>query len=142
FNISCLKEDDGIVKIPPLEGATLQPQVGGATQPNQVWVDLSSSDMKSNLRPAWDFGFYSGDEFRVILNNSILMAAGSIDSNNIDTVSENDFEDLINILMPAAGFSGDYIDNENGDYLNDGTVIGEISEIEAENKVYLVKLGY
>src|SRR5690606_14526075 len=47
-----------------------------------------------------------------------------------------------NILMPAAGFSGDYIDNENGDYLNDGTVIGEISEIEAENKVYLVKLGY
>ena len=142
FQTSCLKEDDGNILIAPIEGAALQPEVGGGTEPNQVWVDLSSGEMTSNLRTNWDLGFYSGEEFRVILNNSILMAAGSIESNNIDAVSENDFEDLIDILTPAAGFSESYIDDVAGNYLNDGTVIDEISEIDSENKVYLVKLGY
>jgi hypothetical protein len=142
FQTSCLKEDDGSVVIPPIQGATLQPEVGGGTEPNQVWVDLSTGEMTSNPRPAWDLGFYSGNEFRVILNNSILMAAGSIESNNIDAVSESDFEDLIDILTPAAGFPEDYIDDETGNYLNDGTAISGISENDAENKVYLLKLGY
>lgn len=142
FQTSCLKEDDGNITIAPIQGATMQPEVGGGTEPNQVWVDLSSGETTSNERPAWDLGFYSGNEFRVVLNNSILMAATSVESTDIDAVSENDFNDLIDVLFPAAGFSENYIDDVAGNYLDNGTVIDEISEIDAENKVFLVKLGY
>lgn len=141
FAVSCLKEDDGIISLPPL-GATLSPEVGGANQPNQVWVDLSAEEEYLNNRADWDLGFYSGEEFRVILNNSILMAAAPVGSVNIDAVSESDFSDLIATLTPPAGWPEDFIDDVTGNYLNDGTVIDEISADDAENKVYLLKLGY
>jgi len=142
LSVSCLKEDDGIIFISPLEGTTLAPEVGGATQPNQVWVDLSTQQEYFNKRTDWDLGFYSGTEFRVVLNNSILMAAAPIESNDIDAVSQADFSDLVSILAPPAGWPEQYIDDVAGNYLDDGTVIDEISENDAENKVYLLKLGY
>ncbi len=142
LSVSCLKEDDGIIVIPPQEGIILTPDVGGASQPNQVWVDLSTQEESVNKRTDWDLGFYGGAEFRVILNNSILMAAAPIESHNIDAVSEGDFSDLISTLTPPASWPEQYMDDVAGNYLNDGTVIDEISENDAENKVYLVKLGY
>lgn len=145
LTLSCLKEDDGIIEIPPLEGATIAPQVGGAAQPNQVWVDLSNPENSTvvNQRTDWDLGFYNGDKFKVILNNSILMAAAAVDSHDIDAVTESDFSELISILDPAAGWPEIYIDDLAGKYLEEnGTAIAEISADEAENQVYLLKLGY
>lgn len=142
---SCLKEDDGNIVIPPLEGATVAPEVGGAAQPNQVWIDLSNPDnpSTSTLRTDWDLGFYNGTEFRVILNNSILMAAAAIESNDIDAVGQSDFSSLVNILDPAAGWSEEYIDDVSGNFLGEnGTAIDAISLDTNENKVYLIKLGY
>src|SRR5690554_6633741 len=103
---SCLKEDDGIISISPIEGATVSAEVGGPTQPNQVWIDLSNPENTAipTLRTDWDLGFYNGTEFRVILNNSILMAAAAIESNDIDAVGQSDFSSLVNILDPAAGW--------------------------------------
>lgn len=138
---SCLKEDDGPVAVTPV-GSVLAPEVGGAAQPNQVWVDLGSATMKSTPRPAWDLGFYSGAEFRVILNNSTLMAAAPVDVTDIDQVNQSHFTQLMSILEIPAGFSEQYIDDPAGNYLNNGTVINEVSANDAENKVYLVKLGY
>lgn len=140
--ISCLKEDDSAIIIPPLEGSTIAPEVGGATQPNQVWVDLSNVDQTVTSRVAWDLGFYSGDEFRVILNNSIMMAAASIESNDIDAVNASDFSEVLNIIDPGAGYPADYIDDVTGNYMNNGTAITEISTNDSENKVYLLKMGY
>ena len=142
---SCLKEDEDSFTIPPLTGATLTPEVGGASQPNQVWIDLSNPENGSvaTHRTAWDLGFYTGDQFKVILNNSILMAAGAIESTNIDAVSESDFTGLQNSLMPSAGFPVEYIDDVAGNYLEEnGTAIDEISSTAEDNKVYLLKLGY
>lgn len=140
---SCLKEDDGGISVPPLEGTTLAPEVGGATQPNQVWVDLSNQEIKSTHRNNWDLGFYSGDDFYVILNNSILMAAGSVESTDIDAVGQSDFDQLISTLNPAAGFPEQYIDNVKGIYSEDNsTAIAKISANDSENKIYLLKMGY
>lgn len=142
--VSCLKEDDGAIAIPPLEGGILAPEVGGATQPNQVWVDLSNPEnSKTSLRTDWDLGFYSGEEFLVIINNSILMATASIESTDIDAVSQSDFSTLLNELSPAAGWSADFIDDVAGNYLEEnGTAIDPISLNDSDNKVYLLKLGY
>lgn len=151
LSVSCLKEDDGPVAVAPLEGGTLAPTVGGPSQPNQVWVDLSQlaplngeedQRIKLSLRSDWDLGFYSGNEFRVILNNATLMAAAAIESTNIDAVTQSDFGNLTNTLDAAAGWSEDFIDDPAGNYLDNGTVIDQISINDDENKVYLVKLGY
>lgn len=141
---SCLKEDDGPVAVAPVQGGILEPEVGGATQPNQVWVDLSNpKNSKTSLRTDWDLGFYSGDEFLVIVNNSILMATASVESTDIDAVSQTDFSTLLNELSPAAGWSADFIDDVAGNYLEEnGTVIDPINSNESDNKVYLLKLGY
>lgn len=142
LTVSCLKEDDAIVGVDPLQGMLFNPEVGGAAQPNQVWVNLSDNTQTHNRRTDWDLGFYSGDEFRVILNNSILMAAAQINATNLDAVNASNFSQLINIIDPAAGFPENYIDDVKGNYLNDGTVIDEISANDNDNKVYLLKLGY
>lgn len=141
-NLACLNEDDAAIPISPLTGIVVSPDVGGPSQPNQVWVDLSEQTHQINQRTDWDLGFYSGDEFRVILNYSIMMAAGSINSTDIDAVNEADFQSLKIQMSSVAGLLPEFIDNVKGNYLNDGTVIQEISANDAENKVYLLKLGY
>ena len=64
----------------------MSPEVGGPLEPNQVYVDLSSGKMTSAVRNSWDLGFYSGADFRVVLNNSVKMAAKQLKSTNIDEV--------------------------------------------------------
>lgn len=139
---SCLKEDDTIIEISPLEGGVITPNVGGPTQPNQVWIKLANQDIHTNVRSDWDLGFYSGDEFRVILNYSTMMAAASIETTDIDAVNQSDFQSIINQVSTTAGLLPEFIDDIYGDYFNDGTAIKEISADEDENKVYLLKLGY
>lgn len=71
-----------------------------------------------------------------------MMAAGVIESTDIDAVNQNDFQAIINNISPTAGISPQYIDDVKGNYLNNGTVIQGISANELDNKVYLLKLGY
>lgn len=144
--VGCLSEDDRIVYVPPIKGDIISPEVGGPAQPNQVWIDLSaaeSSRMKITNRTAWDLGFYGGDNFFVILNSSILMAAGVVDGAvNIDAVNESDVGGIKNILTQASGYSEIYVDAVTGNYLQDGTAIAPVSQDNSENYVYLLKLGY
>jgi len=54
------------------EGGVFKPSVGGANEPNQVFIDLSTkSETAVVKRDSWDFGFYCGDDFRVILNSAV-----------------------------------------------------------------------
>lgn len=142
LNLACLKEDDVMIDIPNLEGNIISPDLGGPNQANQVWVDLSTQETHSNLRSDWDLGFYTGEQFRVILNYSTIMAAAKTQSNDINAVTQNDFQSIINDISASAPLLPSYIDNIYGDYFNNGTAIDEISPIDEENKVYLLKLGY
>ena len=129
---------------------TLLPEVGGANEPNQVYVDLSSGKMTSIRRDAWDLAFYCGDDFRVILNPSIAM-----------TVKETPFTDIHKFVAPVSEILFDddpklpsrkpiadhLIDDPRGILQEEaglkgtGTAIAQISEKEEENKVYLLNLG-
>lgn len=136
------KEDDSPIVVPQ-PGATLDVPVGGPTEPNQVWVDLDQNRMNVNQRDCWDFGFYGGDKFRVILNNSTLMAAGKLNSTSIDEVKESDIASMKSVVT-VGNFQADnvqYVDDIMGNYL-ERTAIDEISEKDEENHVYLVNMGY
>jgi hypothetical protein len=126
-----------------IEGASISPEVGGPNEPNQVYVDLSTSTTTAIQRDTWDLGFYSGTEFRVAINGSIYMAVAELSETDIDAVSSSSTE--VQELQPSVAV-GTY-QAENIIYVDapDGTItetaISEISATDADNKVYLVNLG-
>ncbi len=141
---SCLKDNEDPVAVSPLEGAIVNPSVGGATEPNQIWFDLSSATEVSNRRTDWDFAFYSGDNFKVILNSSIMMAADEIpNATDIDQVKESDVTTLKTKVLVANFDSSNtsYVDDVNGNFPTGYTAISEISATDSENSVYLVNMG-
>ncbi|MBZ4036633.1 hypothetical protein K6T82_17825 [Flavobacterium sp. 17A] len=116
-------------------GNALAPGVGGPTQPNQVFVDLSSGKMTAVPRVSWDLGFASGTDFRVVINNTVKMSAKQTTSTNIDEVQAEDATMLIN----NGQGSTTQIDDPAGDITK--TAIAAISATDSENKVYLINLG-
>ncbi len=123
-------------------GKAIAPELGGPNEGNQIYIDLSTEAETIVKRDSWDLGFYSGGDFRVGINGSIYMAAASLESTNIDEITEADVIDLqpqvaIGTFDPNNAI---YVDNPNGDIL--GTAVEEISITESENKVYLLNLGY
>lgn len=134
----CLKEDDGILEIPPITGTKMEPNVGGPNQPHQIWVNLKTGTMTQNTRTSWDLGFYTGEEFAVILNYGATMAAAPVDGfSNLEDINSQNMTSLMEKVQ-VANFDPEniiYVDDVEGNYLNNGTVIRE------ENKIYLLNKG-
>ncbi|MBB4803591.1 hypothetical protein HNP37_003666 [Flavobacterium nitrogenifigens] len=116
-------------------GNALAAEVGGSTQPNQVFVDLSSGKLTNVLRTSWDLGFYSGTDFRVALNSSVKMSAKQTTSTNIDEVQ---VEDATMIINQGQG-NASQIDDPAGDISK--TTIAAVSATDSDNKVYLINMG-
>ena len=127
-----------------IEGASVAPNVGGPNEPNQVYIDLSSNTSATVQRDSWDLGFYSGTEFRVVINGSIYMAVTALTETDIDAVNSTNTEVLE--LQPKVAVGT--FDAANTAYVDapDGTItetaIAEISDTDTNNPVYLVNLGF
>jgi len=144
---NCSSDDDNTPTQPitvVIEGAAVAPTVGGPNQQNQVYVDLSTNTTTSVQRDSWDLGFYSGTEFRVVINGSIAMAAAQLTTTDIDAVNSTNQE--VVDLQPMVKTntynqaSMQYVDAPNG-ALN-GTAFSAITATDVDNPVYLVNLGY
>lgn len=141
---SCIKDNEDPVAVSKIEGSIVNPAVGGPTQPNQVWFDLGTDTEVTTKRTNWDLGFYSGNAFKVILNSSIMMAAGKIpNATNIDLVKESDVTALKNQVQVANFNTANtiYIDDVNGNFPSGYTAIEEIKPTESENGIYLLNMG-
>ncbi|MCX8531286.1 HmuY family protein [Chryseobacterium luquanense] len=141
---SCINDNEDAVAVPPVEGSIIDANVGGATQPNQVWYDLSKKEEVLTKRTDWDLAFYSGNEFKVILNSSIMMAAGKIvGATNIDAVTESSVTALKDQVQVANFNEANvaYIDDVKGNFPSGYTAIEGIKVNDAENGIYLVNLG-
>lgn len=124
-------------------GNILEATVGGPNEPNQLYLDLSSGTSKSVNRAAWDFGFYSGAEFRVVINGSVKMAVKKLETADITLPQEIDAN--VTVGAGSTKASNGFVDNPTGVLAGAGagigTAIAEISATDAENKVYLVNMG-
>ncbi|WP_379963422.1 HmuY family protein [Epilithonimonas sp. UC225_85] len=140
---SCINDNEDPVAVSGV-GDVKSPAVGGATEPNQVWFDLSSGQETMNRRTDWDLAFYSGNSFKVILNPSILMAAAKIPNiTDINLVKESDVAEL-KTKVQVANFDPtnvNYVDDVKGNFPTGYTAISEISPNDSDNAVYLVNLG-
>lgn len=110
---------------------------GGNRFPNAVYVDFSSGAETAVSRVGWELGFYSGSDFRVVLNTSVnRLAVKQLATTNIDEVQVADPNVTTGNYDPAGA---GYIDNPSGSL--SGTSIAAISATDSDNKVYLVNLG-
>lgn len=132
---ACSDDDTNTYVAPPLASATLQPATGGPTQANSVYVDLSAGNTASSERTSWDLGFYSGSDFRVVLNSSLKMSAKQLESTNIDAVVASDDT----MLIAQGQGNANQVDDPTGNISN--TAIAAVSANDADNKVYLINLG-
>lgn len=152
LGVSACNDDDTPSIIPPAAGAVVDPNVGGADQPNQVFIDLSSNQQTTVGRNTWDLGFYAGSEFRVILNNSVSALARSIDKNDLNDVTaadtlgfgaQLDIDAIFGALFgPAPEWLSEvaaWTDAPSGDLTK--TAIAEVSGTAAENQVYIINRG-
>lgn len=141
---SCIRDNEDPIFVAPFEGAIVDANVGGSAEPNQVWMDLSSGTQTYTERTKWDLGFYTGNEFKVILNSSIMMAAGKIENaTNINTVNSSTVSALMNQVQ-VANFdpaNENYIDDVKGNYISGYTAISEIKPNDSDNAIYLVNMG-
>lgn len=141
---SCINDNEDPIAVAPSDGARVDPNVGGATQPNQVWFDFGTDTEIVTKRTDWDIALYSGSEFKVVLNSSIMMAAGKIpNATNIDAVTEASVATLKNQVQVADFNPANvaFIDDVKGDFPAGYTAIEEIKANEADNAVYLVNMG-
>src|SRR5688572_14633682 len=78
--VSCKKDVDPVFIIQPSSGAQVQldgiiSNEPGSAAGRSVYLDLSSNKTTTVARASWDLGFYSGADFRVILNNTTSAGA-------------------------------------------------------------------
>jgi len=122
-------------------GGTFEPTIGGPNEPNQVYVNFLLNKETVVRRDAWDLGFYSGNDFRVVLNGSLYMAAKALtttDMNSVTAASVAAMQGEVAVgTFNASNLN--YIDNPNGDIT--ATAIAEIAADDNSNPVYLVNLG-
>ncbi|MCD9013912.1 HmuY family protein [Parachryseolinea silvisoli] len=107
----------------------------GSSAGNSVFVDFSSNQQTGVARASWDLGFYSGDEFRVIINNTTAASVIAVEATDLADVTAENVETEGLALGQGAG-TFDIIDDVTGDLTK--TAIEEISATEADNKVYII----
>lgn len=126
---------------------------GGATYPNKVFIDLTANRQTAVTRTQWDLGFFTGSDFRAILNSSNGMMARALDKTNLNEVTAADTVGFGSQLSLSAVFAAalvtpaptwiteakNWIDDPSGDLTK--TAIASISATDSENKVYIINRG-
>ncbi|MBE7169262.1 MAG: HmuY family protein [Williamsia sp.] len=143
---ACKKEVDPVIVIPPSSGSQVElsglaGSETGANAANAVWVDLSADKPTSVARAAWDLGFYSGGDFRVIINNTTAAAAKVLGKNDLAQVGTADTVGVTLAFSQAAPSAAEFglIDDVSGDLSK--TLIPAVSSTEADNKVIILNRG-
>ncbi|SFW47111.1 HmuY family protein [Chitinophaga sancti] len=134
---ACSKDEDATVVIAPSDGSELTLDGGGGTgSPKTVYVDMSTDSATAVSRIAWSLGFYSGSDYRVILNSFTAMSAVATTKTDISAVTTEDASGVSLAIGQGQGTLS-MIDNVYGEL--SGTVIAEVSATAEANLVYLVK---
>ncbi|HEU4555866.1 MAG TPA: HmuY family protein [Chitinophaga sp.] len=134
---ACSNDDDTAPVIPPSDGASMKLDGGGGTgAPNAVYVDFSADKQTAVARTGWDLGFYSGGDYRVILNYTSSMAVKALDKTDITQAGLDDTTGISLALGQGAG-TLDMVDDVYGSLSK--TAIAAVNAADAANRVYLVK---
>jgi hypothetical protein len=135
---SACSDDDNIIPVtPPSDGSQLKLDGGGGTgAPNAVYVDFSTDKQTAVPRTSWTLGFYSGTDYRVILNYTSSTSVVALNKTDITQVNMDDSTGISLALGQGQGTMA-MVDDVYGDLTK--TAIAAVSGTDADNRVYLVK---
>jgi hypothetical protein len=109
----------------------------GASAGNSVYVDFSGNAQAAVARDSWDLGFYSGTDFKVIINSTNGASALELTKTDLATVTAADFNaDDLKTGQGGGNFS--IIDDGREANILNKTAIKAISATDADNKVYII----
>jgi len=148
---SCKKDEEPIIVVPPSDGSTLTLNgiIGaeaGSSAGNSVYVDFSKDKANSVDRDSWDLGFYTGADFKVIINasNGASAILTTVAKTDLASVTFADFDpNLLKIgqgggVLTATATTPVTIDDPREASVLNKTVIATISATDSDNKVYIV----
>lgn len=140
---ACSSDDNSKIDpiVPPSSGTVFGTAehplaVGGPNQGNQVYVDLSGEIATPVVRDSWDLGFYSGSEFKVVINGSLMMATKQLATTDISISQKEDPTVAVGTFQTS---NLAFIDTPTGAL--SGTAFGTIATSEATAKVFIINLG-
>ncbi len=140
---ACSKDkNEPVVVPPPSDGSTLTLNglIGaeaGSSAGNSVYVDFSANKQTAVDRDSWDLGFYSGADFKVILNASNGSSVIKVDKTDLNAVTAADF-DANSLKVGQGGGTFALIDDPREANILNKTAIGAVEVTDAANKVYIV----
>ena len=152
FFTACDKDDEPDVES-PTTNQSLEPNVGGPEEGNQVYLDLGSRNMKVVERRSWDLAFYCGSEFRVMLNSSLGALTQSTTENMLSEITGSDTAGMVNVLSLDAVFANmisptpepwlpsafTWADAPSGDLTQ--TALAEVLDVTTDNNVCILNSG-
>jgi len=143
---ACKKDSDPVIVIPPSSGAQVQfnglaGTEAGSTAGNTVYLDLSGDKTTAINRFSWDLGFFSGPDFRVVLNNTTSAGVKVLTKHDLNAVGAADTIGLTLAVSQTNPTPDDllFFDDINGDITK--TAIPAVSATDAENKVIILNRG-
>ncbi|TKC08116.1 hypothetical protein FA048_13225 [Pedobacter polaris] len=143
---ACKKsKDEPVIVVPPSDGSTLtlEGKTAESNYTNVVYTDLSKDKTTKVDRKSWALGFYSGADFKVMLNQSFQTLAAVVNKTDINAVTLDDAKTTlvynINLQSSTLANAVSLVDNYNGS-LN-RTAIASISATADENKVYILSVN-
>ena len=141
---ACKKDVDPV--FPPSTGAQIKLKgiattEAGSAAGNSVYLDLSAAKQTPVLRSGWDLGFYSGTDFRVVLNTYSVAGAKVLTQNSLAAVGAADTIGLTLATSQSNPLPSQlaFFDDIAGDLTK--TVIPAISATDADNKVIILNRG-
>ncbi|RZK46169.1 MAG: hypothetical protein EOO87_24000, partial [Pedobacter sp.] len=90
---ACKKsKDEPVIVVPPSDGSTLtlEGKTAESNYANVAYVDLSKDKATKSDRKSWALGFYSGADFKVVLNQSFQTIAAVVNKTDINAVTLDD----------------------------------------------------
>lgn len=140
---ACKKNsEEPIVIAPPSDGSilTLNGLIAaetGSAAGNSVYVDFSTNKQTSVERDSWDLGFYSGSDFKVILNSTNGASVITVNKTDLNNVTIADFDPNA-LKVGQGGGTFALIDDPREANILTKTAIAAISAADADNKVYII----
>lgn len=140
---SCSKNNKDVLPPPVVSSGatmTLNGGEGGSAAQNTVFVDFSTGKQDSVKRNSWDLGFYSGSDFKVIINNTNGASIKKIAKTDLNLITEADFNvsDLTLNLGSTDASEFAKIDDPRESNILNKTAIGTISAADADNKAFII----
>ncbi|MBN3518797.1 hypothetical protein JYB62_02180 [Algoriphagus lutimaris] len=139
---SC-NDDSAPIVIPPDETGLIEVNGGGATFPNTAFIKLRSSEQTAVKRDDWDLAFYSGSDFKVLINGTTGAMASATGKTSLDEVGTEEVsaaESTGKLVLSFTNLESILHVDDPANPLNK-PIIAPISASDDENEVYLLNRG-